>query len=437
VSNIVAIVGRPNVGKSTLFNRLIGSRKAIVDDTSGVTRDRQYNFAEWSGKEFIVVDTGGYVENSRDIFEKEIKKQVEIAINEAQVILFMVDVSIGITDLDETFVRYLRKVKKPIIVVANKTDNFNKIPDTYEFYKLGFEHVIPVSAINGTGSGELLDKILEFLPDNPEPQNTDQTEIPKFAIIGKPNVGKSTLINMLLGEERNIVSDIPGTTRDAIHSVYNKFGKNFIIIDTAGLRKKTNVHEDIEFYSVIRAIKSIEESDVCLLLLDASENISSQDLSIISLVERRKKGLVILLNKWDIIEKDPKAAESMIAEIKQKISPFEDVPIITTSAKNKVRLMKAIEEALKVYENKTRKITTSELNRVMQEAINTYHPPSVKGKFVNIKYVTQVSNTSPAFSFFCNHPKYIKDSYKRYLENKLRENFDFKGVPMTLLFKKK
>jgi GTP-binding protein len=296
---------------------------------------------------------------------------------------------------------------------------------------------MPVSAINGTGTGELLDKILEFLIESPSEPPPISSEYPKFAIIGKPNVGKSTLINMLLGEERNIVSNIPGTTRDAIHSVYNKFGKNFIIIDTAGLRKKTSVNEDIEFYSVIRAINSIEESDVCLLILDASEGISAQDLSIVSLVEKRRKGLVILLNKWDLIEQNTKSAETFITELKEKLAPFEDVPIITTSALNKVRIMKAIEEALHVYENKRRKISTSELNKVMLEAISAFHPPSHKGKFINIKYVTQVSNISPAFAFFCNHPHYLKESYKRYLENKLRENFDFKGVPLILLFKKK
>ena len=437
MNNLVAIVGRPNVGKSTLFNRLIGNRQAIVDDTSGVTRDRQYSYAEWSGKEFMLVDTGGYVDNSKDIFEKEIKKQITIAINEAVLILFMVDVIVGITEQDEIFVSYLRKINKPVIVVVNKTDNFNKISDSYEFYKLGFKTIFAVSAINGTGTGELLDKVIEYIDTYTKSDNLEAIDLPKFAIIGKPNVGKSTFINMLLGVERNIVSNIPGTTRDSIHSIYNKFNKNFVLIDTAGLRKKTNVHEDIEFYSVIRAVKAIEESDVCLLLLDAAEGISSQDLSIISLVEKRRKGLVILLNKWDTIESEAKQADQVFSSIKEKIAPFTDVPVVSISALNKVRIMKAIDEAFRVYDNKHRKISTSELNKVMLDAINAFHPPAVRGKFVSIKYVTQVSSITPSFSFFCNNPKDIKESYKRYLENKLRENFDFSGVPLTLLFKKK
>ncbi|MBL6962623.1 MAG: ribosome biogenesis GTPase Der [Bacteroidetes bacterium] len=437
MNKLVAIVGRPNVGKSTLFNRLIEKRKAIVDDVSGVTRDRQYDYSDWSGREFLVVDTGGYVENSEDIFEIEIKKQVEFAIHEADIILFMVDTSVGITDQDQSFAAYLRKVNKPIVIVANKTDNHARINDSFEFYKFGFGEVIPVSSINGSGTGELLDKIVELMGEQSEEKMEADSGLMRIAVIGKPNVGKSTFVNALLGRDRNIVSKIPGTTRDSIHSEYNQFGKQFILIDTAGLRKKSAVHEDIEYYSVIRAVKAIDESDICFLLIDAREGIQGQDQSIISLVERRNKGLIILINKWDLVEKDTNTAIDYDAKFRQKIAPFNDVPIITISALNKLRIMKALDQAFEVFENRKRKISTSELNRVMLEAVNEFHPPAVKGKFVRIKYVTQIGASFPFFAFFCNHPQYIKDSYKRYLENKLRDKFNFLGTPVRLSFRKK
>ncbi len=438
MSRVVAIVGRPNVGKSTLFNRLIGKRKAIVNDISGVTRDRLYDYTDWNGLEFILADTGGYVANSDDIFEKEIKKQVDLAIREADLILFMVDSSVGVTHLDESFAQNLRKIDKPVIVIANKTDSFDKITESFEFFKLGFDDIFPVSSINGQGTGELLDKITGLLSSMGDPKTDPGDEnIPKIAIIGRPNTGKSTLVNQLLGEERNIVSEIPGTTRDSIHTRYNKFGKEFILIDTAGLRKKAKVTEDLEFYSTLRAIQAIEEADVCILLIDARENIQAQDLSIIELVEKRKKGLVILLNKWDLVEKEPKIAENLKKYLLEKIAPFDDVPIITTSALHKVRIFQAIEKAFEVYQNKTKKIATSLLNQVMQEAIQKYHPPAVRGMIISIKYVTQIEGPYPIFAFFCNHPDHIRTPYKRYLENRLREAFHFEGVPIKLSFRKK
>jgi len=436
-NKIVAITGRPNVGKSTLFNRLIGKRKAIVDDVSGVTRDRQYDYAEWNGQEFVVIDTGGYVENTEDIFETEIKKQVKIAVEEADVVLFMVDIQVGITDLDESFARMLRKFSKKVIIVANKADNFKTVHDAYEFYKLGFEEVIPLSSINGSGTGELLDKVVEmlqFVPDSP-PENNNN--IPKFAVTGRPNVGKSTFVNSLLGEDRSIVSEIPGTTRDSIHSVYNKFDKTFIVIDTAGLRKKSNVHDDVEFYSVMRAVKAIDDCDICFVIIDANEGLSSQDLNIISLAEKRNKGIVILVNKWDIYQKETNSADKYSEYIKKKIAPFTDIPIVTISALNKQRIMKAVEEAFHVFNNKTKKISTSELNKFILPIIEEFHPPSVKGKMIKIKYVSQLPVQFPAFVFFTNHPQYIKESYKRFLENKLREEYDFSGVPLKIIFRKK
>ena len=438
MTRLVAIVGRPNVGKSTLFNRLIGKRKAIVNDISGVTRDRLYDFADWNGQEFIVVDTGGYVANSEDIFEKEIKKQVDLAISEADIILFMVDTVVGITHLDEAFARNLRKIDKPVLVVANKTDSFDKINESFEFFKLGFTDIFAISSVNGQGTGELLDKITELLVlQGNEKNDLLRENLPKFAIVGRPNTGKSTLVNNLLGEERNIVSDIPGTTRDSIHTKYNKFGKEFILIDTAGLRKKAKVTEDLEFYSTLRAIQAIEEADVCILIIDAQENIQAQDLSIVDLVEKRKKGLVILLNKWDLIEKEPKKAEDLKKYLLEKIAPFDDVPIITTSALNKVRIFQAIEKAFEVFENKNKKISTSVLNQVMQDAIQKFHPPAVRGMIISIKYVTQIDAPYPIFAFFCNHPDFIKQPYKRYLENRLREAFKFEGVPIKLSFRQK
>lgn len=438
MSSIVAIVGRPNVGKSTLFNRLVGKRKAIVDDMSGVTRDRIYDYAEWTGTDFIIVDTGGYVTNSDDIFESEIRKQVGFAIEEADVIVFMVDMTVGITDQDESFGRYLRRVKKPVLLVANKTDDFSKINDTYEFFKLGVKEVFPVSSVTGSGTGELLDRIVEHLKEiGSFPIDTSDSELPKFAIIGKPNVGKSTFINTLLGEERNIVSDIPGTTRDSIHTVYNKFDKHFVIIDTAGLRKKNKVYEDIEFYSNLRAIRTIEESDICLVLLDARDGLQAQDLHIIDMAAQRNKGVVIILNKWDLVPQESKTAELLRKKLTEKLAPFNDIPIITMSALNKVRIFQAIDKAFEVYENKNKIIPTSALNKVLLKVIEEYHPPANRGKFIQIKYVTQMKAAVPLFAFFCNHPKDIKESYKRYLENKIRANFNFEGVPIRIIFKEK
>ena len=434
MSTIVAIVGRPNVGKSTLFNRLIGKRKAIVDDISGVTRDRQYDYSDWNGKEFMLIDTGGYVENSYDIFEIEIKKQVELAINEAQIILFVVDVTVGITDQDQTFARYLRKVSKPVVIVANKSDNSSKLNDQYEFYRLGFNDMFPLSAINGSGTGELLDHIAELIPEG---ELKEEIDIPKISIVGRPNVGKSTFVNALLGEERNIVSNIPGTTRDSIHSYYNKFGKEFILIDTAGLRKKNKVSENIEFYSVLRAVMAVEESDICILIVDANEGIQSQDLNIVRLAQKRNKGLLILLNKWDAVVKDTNSVAKEIEKVKERTAPFTDVSVLTISALNKVRIFKALDIAIEVYKNRSKKIPTAKLNKVLLEAIEKYQPPTVKGKHVSIKYITQLKANYPVFAFFCNHPQYVKESYKRYLENQLRQNFDFTGCPVKIYFRKK
>jgi GTP-binding protein len=438
MSSIVAIVGRPNVGKSTLFNRIVGKRKAIVDDISGVTRDRIYDYAEWIGTDFILVDTGGYVTNSDDIFESEIRKQVEFAIEEADVIVFMVDMTVGITDQDESFGRLMRRVKKPVLIAVNKTDDFSKINDTYEFYKLGVKEVFPISSVTGSGTGELLDRIVEHLKEkgNIAPEN-QEADLPKIAIIGKPNVGKSTFINTLLGEERNIVSDIPGTTRDSIHTIYNKFDRKFIIIDTAGLRKKNKVYEDIEFYSNLRAIRTIEESDICLVLLDARDGLQAQDMHIIDMAAQRNKGIVIILNKWDLVPQESKTAEQLKKRLTEKLAPFNDIPIITMSALNKVRIFQSIDKAFEVFENKNKLIPTSALNKVMLKVIEEYHPPASRGKFIQIKYVTQMKSSAPLFAFFCNHPKDIKESYKRYLENKIRANFNFEGVPIRIVFKEK
>ncbi len=435
MSKIVAILGRPNVGKSTFFNRLVGERRAIVDDVSGVTRDRHYGVSEWIGKEFVVVDTGGYVANSSDYFETEIRKQVEIAIAEADLLLFMVDVTVGVTDEDESFARVLRKSSKPVLMVANKVDNFDRAVDAAVFYKLGFKELFTVSSMSGSGTGELLDRVMELLPS--EEETPEAEELPKFAILGRPNVGKSTLLNVLIGEERNIVSPIPGTTRDTIHTHYNKFGKEFLLIDTAGLRKKGKVTDNIEFYSVMRAIKAMEEADVTILVIDAKDGMESQDTNIFALAEKRHKGIVILVNKWDLIEKDGKTMEAFQKVIDEKIAPFTDVPVLYVSALEKTRIFKAVEIALEVYENRKKRIPTHELNETMLKIIEGYPPPSVKGKFLKIKYVTQVQSKTPGFAFFCNHPQYIRESYKRFLENKLRENFDFKGVPLSLFFRKK
>lgn len=435
MSKVVAIVGRPNVGKSTLFNRFIGERKAIVDDVSGVTRDRHYGVAEWIGKEFVIVDTGGYVANSSDFFEAEIRKQVDFAIQEADVLLFMVDVLVGITDEDEEFARVLRRSKKHVLVVANKVDNFAQATEASVFYRFGFEEMFTLSSVNGSGTGELLDRVIEVL--NIDEEKPEENPLPKFAILGRPNVGKSTLLNVLIGEERNIVSSIPGTTRDSIHTHYNKFGKEFLLIDTAGLRKKGKVTDDIEFYSVMRAIKAMEDADVMILVVDAVEGMEAQDTNIFALAAKRNKGIMILVNKWDLVEKDNKTMETYLKTIHEKIAPFTDVPVIFVSALDKTRIFKAVDVAMEVYENRRKRITTHELNEFMLKVIEDYPPPSVKGKFIKIKYVTQLHSNTPAFALFCNHPQYIRESYTRYLENKLREQFNFQGVPISMFFRKK
>ncbi|PLX17901.1 MAG: ribosome biogenesis GTPase Der [Marinilabiliales bacterium] len=431
---IVAIVGRPNVGKSTLFNRLTESKQAIVDETSGVTRDRLYGKSEWIGKEFSVIDTGGYIRNSDDVFEEEIRKQVDIAMEEADLILFVVDVVSGITDLDEAVAEILRKSKKNILVVVNKVDNNQRILDSNIFYKFGLGDPICISSINGSGTGELLDKIVSYMDTQ---KIEEELDIPKYTVVGRPNVGKSSLINALIGEERNIVTPISGTTRDSIYTRYNKFDHDFYLIDTAGIRKKGKVTENLEFYSVLRSIRSLEQADVCLLLIDATQGMESQDLNIIKIKKKNKKGLVILVNKWDLIEKETNTSKDYTAAIKDKIKPFVDVPIIFTSVINKQRIHKVLEEAKIVYENRKKKITTSKLNEVMLEAISSYGPPSIKGKFVKIKYITQLNTFYPSFVFFCNLPQYVKEPYKRYLENKLRENFGFTGSPIQIYMRKK
>ncbi len=435
MSKIVAIVGRPNVGKSTLFNRFVESRRAIVDDVSGVTRDRLYGKCLWNGIEFSVIDTGGYVANSDDIFEEQIRKQVHLAMDEADVILFMTDVESGITDFDADMAHLLRKSVKPVIPVVNKVDNNQRIPDAQEFYAMGLsEELYTISAMSGSGTGDLLDRVVELLPDTPEPE---EVKLPKFTVVGRPNVGKSSFINALIGEERNIVTDIAGTTRDAIHTRYNKFGHDFIIIDTAGLRKKAKVTDDLEFYSVLRSVRTIEEADVCILMLEADRGLEAQDMSIYSLIIRNRKGVVILVNKWDLVEKDNQTVKSFEKEIKSRIAPFTDVPIVFVSALTKQRIHKALETAMAVYSNRSKKIKTSELNDVMLKAIESYPPPAIKGKYVKIKYCTQLPSSTPSFAFFANLPQYIKDPYKRYLENKLRENFDFSGVPIQVYIRQK
>lgn len=433
MSNIVAIVGRPNVGKSTLYNRLRGERQAIVDDISGVTRDRQYGHCDWAGKSFTVIDTGGFVEGSDDVFEAAIREQVHIAIDEAGVILFMVDVASGLTDLDEEVANILRRTDKPVFVVVNKVDNYERSIDATEFYSLGFEHTFFVSSMSGSGTGELLDAIAEHITEDPPVEE----ELPKFAIIGQPNVGKSSLLNALLGEERNIVTDVAGTTRDSIHTKYKKFDKEFLLIDTAGIRKKARVSENLEFYSVMRAIRAMEEADVCLLLIDARTGMEAQDMSIFRLAQRRNKGILILVNKWDLLEKETNTARDFEEQLRGKIAPFKDVPIVFISALEKQRIFKAVEEALQVHENRTRKIKTSELNEYLLEAIEKFPPPAYRGKYIKIKYVTQLPLYYPAFAFFCNDPKHVRESYKNYLENQLRKRYNFTGVPISIFFRQK
>jgi GTP-binding protein len=433
MGNVVAIVGRPNVGKSTLYNRLVGARDAITDDYSGVTRDRKYGFCEWNGKRFTVVDTGGFVHGSTDVFESAIRSQVKVAIDEASAIIFMVDVQTGITDLDENIARMLRRGDKPVFLVVNKVDNHRNLLEANEFYSLGFDQVYFVASVSGSGTGDLLDAIAEVIHNDPPLE----TELPKFAIIGRPNVGKSSLTNMLLGEDRNIVTPIAGTTRDPIHSTYNKFGKEFILIDTAGIRKKTKVEEDLEFYSVMRAIRAVEEADVCLLVLDAVQGLESQDLNILGLVQKRHKGVVILVNKWDLIKKETNTARDYESAIKRRLAPFDDIPILFISALEKQRIFQAMEVALEVYANRTRRIKTAELNDVMLPIIEATPPPSVHGRFPKFKYVTQLPTHYPSFAFFVNNPNYVRDSYTQFLENQLRQHFTFTGVPIEVYIRSK
>ena len=436
MGNIVAIVGRPNVGKSTLFNRLTESRNAIVKEISGVTRDRLYGKGEWNGVQFSVIDTGGYVKGSDDIFEGEIRKQVEIAIQEANVIVFMVDVTTGIIDLDEKVAGLLRKSKKPVFIAANKVDSNDRIGLSAEFYQFGLGDVFDLSATNGTGTGELLDEVVKHFDKEDESVN-EKDHLPRIAIVGRPNVGKSSLVNALTGEERNIVTNISGTTRDSINTRYNAFGFDFMLIDTAGIRKKAKVQEDIEYYSVLRSVRTIEEADVCIFMIDAEEGLQKQDLSIYYMIEKNSKGVVVLVNKWDLVEKDQNTMTAYEEKIREQLAPFNDVPIIFTSTITKQRIHKALEATMLVYENRTKKISTSVLNEVMQEIILATPPPALKGKYIRIKYIQQLPTHSPAFAFFCNLPQYVPESYKRFLENRLREKFDFCGVPIRIYFRKK
>jgi GTP-binding protein len=437
MSYTVAIVGRPNVGKSTFFNRLLEQRKAIVDDISGVTRDRQYGVTEWNGKSFNLVDTGGFVPDSSDMFETEIRKQVRIAMEEANAIIFMVDVATGITDLDDAMADMLRRTPKPVYVVVNKVDNGTRELEATEFYGMGFEHNFFVSSISGSGTGDLMDAICAEIKTDDAEVEISGSDIPKFAIIGQPNVGKSSLLNALVGEERTIVSDIAGTTRDTIHTHYNLFQKEFILIDTAGIRKKSKEKDDLEFYSIIRAVKAMDEADVCFIVIDAHKGVTGQDITIFSLAARKGKGVVVLVNKWDLIEKDTNTARDYEKNLKQKLAPFTDVPILFISAKEKTRIFKAIESGLEVFESKRRRIPTSQLNEVMLKAVAAYHAPVVRGNTVKIKYVTQLPTPVPSFAFFTNYPEDIKSPYRNYLENQLRNSFNFKGVPIRIYFRKK
>ena len=435
MGNIVAIVGRPNVGKSTLFNRLTESRQAIVQETPGVTRDRHYGKSEWNGREFSLIDTGGYVEGSDDVFEGEIRRQVKLAIEEANLILFVLDVTSGITHWDEEVAELLRKGKKKVILVSNKVDNNQRIALSSEFYALGLGEVFSISSLSGSGTGELLDEVVKYL--DPEPIASD-SDLPKIAIVGRPNVGKSSLLNALLGTERTIVTPIAGTTRDTIHTHYKQFNKDLLLIDTAGIRKKAKVHEDVEFYSVMRSIKAIEDCDVVILVVDAVAGLEAQEMSIFRLAEKNRKGVVIVVNKWDLVEeKNTQTAKNYEDAIKLKIAPFSDVPVVFTSALTKQRILKAIETALEVFENRTRKIPTSQLNDALQPEIENYPPPALKGKYVKIKYMQQLPTHAPTFAFFCNLPQYVNEPYMRYLENKIRSHFDFRGVPIQVFMRKK
>ena len=439
MSQLIAIVGRPNVGKSTLFNRLTRSRTAITDDTAGTTRDRQYGRVDWNGRDFSIVDTGGWVVNSDDVFESEINKQVHLAIEQADEILFVVDAMNGVTDLDDHVAEILRKSRKPVILVANKVDSNDWLYNVPEFYKLGLGEPYPVSAVNGFGTGDLLDEVVKKLPETDEEEAQHLDDIPKFAIVGRPNAGKSSIVNAFINEERNIVTDVAGTTRDSIYTRYNKFGFDFYLVDTAGIRKKNKVSEDIEYYSVIRSIRAIEASDVCILMIDATRGIESQDVSIFSLIQRNKKGLVVCVNKWDLVkDKSEVAIRHFRDTIHERFAPFTDFPIIFGSALTKQRIYKVLETAVEVYNNRKRVIPTSQLNTVMLEAIAAYPPPANKGKYVKIKYVTMLKGAQiPTFIFFCNLPQWVKEPYRRYLENKIRENWDFTGTPINVYMREK
>ena len=436
MSSIVAIVGRPNVGKSTLFNRLVQRREAIVDSVSGVTRDRHYGKSDWNGKEFSVIDTGGYIVGSDDIFEGEIRKQVQLAIEESDIIVFVVDVEDGITPMDAEVAKILRKVKKPIFIAVNKVDNAMRDADAVEFYNLGLGDYHTISSINGSGTGDILDAIVAKMPE-PEAVDLEKEELPRFAVVGRPNAGKSSFINALIGEDRNIVTDIAGTTRDSIDTKYNRFGFDFNLVDTAGIRKKSKVKEDLEFYSVMRAVRTIEYSDVVILMVDATRGFESQDQNIFWLADKNRKGVIILINKWDLVEKETNTMRDFEAQVRRQIAPFTDVPIIFTSVLTKQRLLKAIETAVEVFENRKRRISTSKLNETMLEIVQQNSPPATKGKFVKIKYCMQLPTPTPQFAFFSNLPQYVKEPYKRYVENQLREHYNFSGVPITIYFRQK
>ena len=434
MSNIVAIVGRPNVGKSTLFNRLTESRQAITDEVSGVTRDRHYGKSEWGGKEFSVIDTGGYITGSEDVFEGEIRKQVELAIDEANVILFIVDAKEGITEMDTAVVQLLRKTDKKTLLVANKTDNSTLLEEAVEFYNLGMGDYFPISSMSGSGTGDLLDELILHFEEDPD---KEEINLPKFAIVGRPNVGKSSFVNALIGKEQNIVTDIAGTTRDSLNTRFNKFGFDFYLIDTAGVRKKKKVHENLEFYSVMRAVRAIEHSDVCILMIDATRGFETQDQRIFHIADKNKKGIVILVNKWDSIEKNTESTQQFEEQILKQISPFKDIPILFVSVLEKQRLLKGLETAIEVYKNRTQRITTSELNETMLAIIEKNPPPATKGKYIKIKYCTMLPTSTPSFAFFANLPQYIKETYKRFLENKIRDIYNFSGVPITIYFRQK
>ena len=435
--SLVAIVGRPNVGKSTLFNRLVGMRQAIVDETAGVTRDRHYGKCEWNGREFSVVDTGGWTTKSDDVFEEAIRKQVVIAIEEADLVLFMVEAATGITDYDSEIADLLRRSGKPVVLCVNKVDSAEKVFDTYQFYSLGLGEIWSISSANGSGTGDLLDEVVRLLPEKSGSEDEDRPDLPHIAIVGKPNVGKSSLTNALLGEERNIVTPVAGTTRDSISTYYNKFGHEFMLVDTAGMRRKTKVNEDLEFYSVMRAIRAIERADVCILMIDANAGMEAQDMSIFNLIVRNRKGCVIVVNKWDLFIKDNNTLKEYEAALKRRLAPFDDVPVIFTSVVKKQRILDVLDAAAHVYDNYSRRLPTARLNEALLPEIENYPPPAWKGKYVKIKYVTQLPTKFPAFAFFCNLPQYVKEPYKRFLENKIREHFDLLGCPVQIFMRSK